>query len=113
MGGKLVSINSSALGIDKSVDIIQHIRSLPTLKDRADAVSKVQTIERAAMKQQVPQPGLVQLMDYLRSKGMKTALCTRNFEYVAQGKGGEFLLLRLNTCRSPISEYQSICLTAS
>ncbi|KKZ62922.1 hypothetical protein EMCG_02768 [[Emmonsia] crescens] len=70
----------SALGIDKSVDIIGHIRSLPTLKDRTAAITKVRDIEREAMIKQVPQPGLLELMDYVQSKGLKRALCTRNFE---------------------------------
>ncbi|RWQ93196.1 putative HAD superfamily hydrolase [Paecilomyces variotii] len=70
----------AALGIDKSVDILEHIRGLPTLKDRMKAVSKVQEIEREAMLKQQPQPGLVQLMDYIESRGMRRALCTRNFE---------------------------------
>lgn len=70
----------SALGIDKSIDIITHIRGLPTLKDRTNAVAKVQAIEREAMVKQTPQPGLVELMDYLHSKGVRRALCTRNFE---------------------------------
>ncbi|KAJ9297492.1 hypothetical protein DTO271G3_4267 [Paecilomyces variotii] len=70
----------AALGIDKSVDILEHIRGLPTLKDRMKAVSKVQAIEREAMLKQQPQPGLVQLMDYIESRGMRRALCTRNFE---------------------------------
>ncbi|EEH20763.1 hypothetical protein PABG_02994 [Paracoccidioides brasiliensis Pb03] len=69
----------SWLGIDKSVDIIGHIRRLPTLKDRTAAITKVREIEREAMVKQVPQPGLVELMDYLHSKGLKRALCTRNF----------------------------------
>ncbi|KAJ9253957.1 hypothetical protein DTO207G8_3818 [Paecilomyces variotii] len=70
----------AALGIDKSVDILEHIRGLPTLKDRMKAVSKVQAIEREAMLKQQPQPGLVKLMDYIESRGMRRALCTRNFE---------------------------------
>ena len=32
------------------------------------------------MVKQIPQPGLVKLMDYLKSRGVKRALCTRNFE---------------------------------
>jgi len=71
---------SAILGIDKSVDIISHIRSLPTLKDQASALAKIQAIEREAMVKQTPQPGLVELMDYLKSRGLKRALCTRNFE---------------------------------
>lgn len=34
------------------------------------------------MADQQPQPGLVRLMDYLKSRGLRRALCTRNFEYV-------------------------------
>jgi phosphoglycolate phosphatase-like HAD superfamily hydrolase len=34
------------------------------------------------MVDQQPQPGLVKLMDYLQSRGLRLALCTRNFEYV-------------------------------
>lgn len=64
------------------MDILTHIRGLPTLEQRTAAVAKVQAIERDAMIKQTPQPGLVPLMDYLHSKGMKRALCTRNFEYV-------------------------------
>ena len=32
------------------------------------------------MKHQKPQPGLIPLMEYLQNKGLKKALCTRNFE---------------------------------
>lgn len=34
------------------------------------------------MRAQQPQPGLVELMDYLQGRGLQRALCTRNFEYV-------------------------------
>jgi len=71
----------SALGIDKSTDILEHIRSLPTEEDRTEAVAKVQAIEREAMLAQQPQPGLVDLMDYLEKRNIRRALCTRNFEY--------------------------------
>lgn len=74
--------SSSALGIDKSVDIIGHIRSLPTQEDRTAAITRIRNIEREAMVKQVPQPGLLELMDYLQSKALKRALCTRNFEFV-------------------------------
>ncbi|OAL63177.1 HAD superfamily hydrolase [Trichophyton rubrum] len=69
-----------ALGIEKGVDIIHHIRGLPTFTARTDAIAIVRDIERKAMVKQVPQPGLVELMDYLNSKGVKRALCTRNFD---------------------------------
>ncbi|GKZ39608.1 hypothetical protein AbraIFM66950_000740 [Aspergillus brasiliensis] len=32
------------------------------------------------MESQQPQPGLVELMDFLEERGVKRALCTRNFE---------------------------------
>ncbi|KAJ5898933.1 hydrolase [Penicillium taxi] len=69
-----------ALGIDGSIDILHHIRDLPTPEDRAAAAKKVQEVERRAMKDQQAQPGLVELMDYLKSRDRKLALCTRNFQ---------------------------------
>lgn len=105
----------AALNIPRSVDILDHIRSLPdqpeealneqaqpsdtastspseamlsqsTFDDtssikspRARAVSAVQAIERRAMTQQRPQPGLQELMAYLSERGIRKALCTRNF----------------------------------
>ncbi|KAJ5972001.1 HAD-superfamily hydrolase subfamily IA variant 3 [Penicillium vulpinum] len=72
-----------ALGIDRSIDILQHIRELP-VNEQATAVSKVQAVERRAMINQQPQPGLVRLMDYLESRGLRRALCTRNFEAPVQ-----------------------------
>ncbi|KAJ5086796.1 hydrolase [Penicillium alfredii] len=74
----------AALGIDKSIDILHHIRDLPTPEERAAAVTKVQTVEQRAMLEQQPQPGLVRLMDYLESRGLRRALCTRNFEAPVQ-----------------------------
>ncbi|GES60979.1 HAD superfamily hydrolase [Aspergillus terreus] len=70
----------AALGIDKKVDILHHIRSLPTIEAQTEAANKIKAIEREAMRHQQPQPGLVELMDYLQDKGVKRALCTRNFE---------------------------------
>ncbi|KAL2857927.1 HAD-like domain-containing protein [Aspergillus pseudoustus] len=70
----------SALGISKSVDILHHIRRLPTAEKQLEASNKVKAIEREAMQHQEPQPGLVELMDYLQQRGIKRALCTRNFE---------------------------------
>ncbi|KAL4872983.1 hypothetical protein BDV12DRAFT_192918 [Aspergillus spectabilis] len=70
----------AVLGISKSVDILHHIRSLPTAEEQLEASNKVKAIEREAMNHQQPQPGLVELMDYLQGRGVKRALCTRNFE---------------------------------
>ncbi|KAF8461944.1 HAD-like domain-containing protein [Kalaharituber pfeilii] len=70
----------SALGIAKSVDILGHIHTLPTLELQEAAHTTIQAIERTAMVQMVPQRGLVDLMSYLDSRGIKKAICTRNFD---------------------------------
>ncbi|KAF4555868.1 putative haloacid dehalogenase-like hydrolase 7 [Elsinoe fawcettii] len=69
----------SALGIDKSTDILDHIHDLPEAEQPA-AHEKIEAIERRAMEQQVPQAGLVLLMEYLDRKGIKKGICTRNFD---------------------------------
>jgi phosphoglycolate phosphatase-like HAD superfamily hydrolase len=70
----------SALAIDKSTDILDHIYALPTAAEQEEAHAKIQAVERRAMELQVPQPGLVTLMEYLDKKGVKKGICTRNFE---------------------------------
>ncbi|KAL2441492.1 hypothetical protein ABEF95_015134 [Exophiala dermatitidis] len=112
----------AALGIPRSVDILDHIRSLsnepdtseqstdgkrvkppssptnpsespseeilahgtdepdpPPISPQARAVAKIRDIERHAMTSQRPQPGLKELMAYLSCRGIRKALCTRNF----------------------------------
>lgn len=81
-----------ALGIPKSVDILDHIRTLsnepddqtkaqtePPSTPRSRAVAAIQGIERRAMTSQRPQPGLQPLMAYLQRRRLQKALCTRNF----------------------------------
>ncbi|KAI9932824.1 hypothetical protein MW887_009076 [Aspergillus wentii] len=70
----------NAIGIDKNVDILHHIQRLATPEERLAAVEKIKAVEREAMLTQEPQPGLVDLMDYLHGRGLKRALCTRNIE---------------------------------
>lgn len=69
----------AALSIDKGTDILDHIYSLPDAEQK-EAQEKVRDIERTAMKKQKPQAGLVQLMEYLDSRGLKKGICTRNFD---------------------------------
>ncbi|KAL7659323.1 HAD-like protein [Aspergillus welwitschiae] len=69
-----------ALNISPKVDILHHISRLPTPESRLEATNKIKAIERTAMESQQPQPGLVELMDFLEERGVKRALCTRNFE---------------------------------
>jgi len=68
-----------ALGIPKQVDILDHIHAMPD-RDQTEAFSKIQAIEREAMEKQIPQAGLVSLMEYLDEKGIRKGICTRNFE---------------------------------
>jgi hypothetical protein len=70
----------SALGIDKSVDILDHIYALPTAAEQEKAHAKIQAVERRAMELQVPQPGLLTLMEFLDKNGVRKGICTRNFE---------------------------------
>jgi HAD superfamily hydrolase (TIGR01549 family) len=69
----------SALGIEKPTDILDHIYSLPET-EQEEAQEKIRDIERTAMKSQQPQAGLVELMEYLDSRGIKKGICTRNFD---------------------------------
>ncbi|KXT14929.1 hypothetical protein AC579_3080 [Pseudocercospora musae] len=70
-----------ALQIDNKIDILDHIHSLPE-KEQRKAFGKVQEIESRAMEKQVPQAGLVTLMEELDRHGIHKGICTRNFEYV-------------------------------
>lgn len=69
----------AALQIPKTIDILDHIASLPPTS-RPAATSAIEAIERAAMAKQAPQPGLMTLMTYLDSKSVRKAICTRNFD---------------------------------
>ncbi|KAB8248277.1 HAD-like domain-containing protein [Aspergillus flavus] len=70
-----------SLGIlHKDIDILHHISSLPTPEQQLEAADKIKAVEQEAMQTQEPQPGLVELMDYLHERGVKRALCTRNFD---------------------------------
>jgi beta-phosphoglucomutase-like phosphatase (HAD superfamily) len=68
-----------ALGIDKSVDILDHCHSLPP-DEEAAALEKIRAIEREAMVSQEPQPGIVPLMEYLETRKIPRGICTRNFD---------------------------------
>ncbi|KAF3906367.1 hypothetical protein ABW20_dc0104352 [Dactylellina cionopaga] len=75
------------LGITKGTDILDHILTLPdTIADGGEkseqeiGFEKIRAVEREAMSQMEPQEGLVELMDYLDSRGVKKAICTRNFD---------------------------------
>lgn len=76
----------AALSISKSVDILDHIRSLSSTPEVGSDTSpqqrakrEIEDIERNAMTSQTPQPGLVELMTYLDRHNLPKGLCTRNF----------------------------------
>jgi phosphoglycolate phosphatase-like HAD superfamily hydrolase len=68
-----------AIGIDKGTDILDHVHSLPPAEEAA-ALEKIRNIEREAMVSQEPQPGLLNLMEYIESKELPKGICTRNFD---------------------------------
>lgn len=70
------------LGIPKTVDILEHVCTLAVDK-QASAMESIREVERDAMVKMVPQKGLIQLMEYLQKRGVRKAICTRNFEYVS------------------------------
>lgn len=69
----------AALGITKAEDILDHIYALPQNQQEA-AHEKIQAIERQAMERQIPQAGLVSLMEFLDQNNILKGICTRNFE---------------------------------
>ncbi|KAI1372939.1 HAD-like protein [Hypoxylon crocopeplum] len=70
----------SVLQIPKSVDILEHIYSLPSPSQQESAMEAIRAIERKSMAEQVAQPGLTDLMAYLDARGVRKGICTRNFE---------------------------------
>jgi phosphoglycolate phosphatase-like HAD superfamily hydrolase len=80
----------AALRIPKSVDILHHLESLPRDQQPA-AQESIRAIESEAMKTQTPQPGLGALMSYLDSRGIRKAICTRNFDMPVQHLLSKFL----------------------
>ena len=79
-----------ALGITRTIDILEHIDTLPP-HDQTVALNKIRAIERTAMTSQTPQPGLLTLMSYLDARGIPKAICTRNFEVPVQNLLTNFL----------------------
>ncbi|KAL0942529.1 had superfamily [Colletotrichum truncatum] len=80
-----------ALKITKSVDILDHIYALPTTEAQETAMESIREIERTAMAAQVAQPGLIELMSYLDSRGVRKGICTRNFDAPVAHLLGKFL----------------------
>lgn len=81
----------SALSIPPKQDILEHVYSLPTPDAQHAAMESIRSIERTAMSSQVAQPGLVTLMEYLDSRGIRKGICTRNFDLPVQSLLSKFL----------------------
>lgn len=69
----------SAAKIPQGKDILHHIASLPS-PERENAMQAIKDVESEYMLLQTPQPGLIELMSYLTSRGVRKGLLTRNFE---------------------------------
>ena len=78
-GHPLNKKHRTAVGIPKTSDILDHIYALPQA-EQEQAMTKIRQIEGAAMLKQQPQAGLIELMEYLESRDVRKAICTRNFE---------------------------------
>lgn len=72
----------AALGIPKTVDILEHVYTL-AIDKQPSAMESIREVERDAMRKMVPQKGLIKLMEYLQKRGVRKAICTRNFEYIS------------------------------
>ncbi|KAI0134098.1 haloacid dehalogenase-like hydrolase [Xylariales sp. AK1849] len=81
----------AVLGIDKSIDILDHIYSLSPESKQEDAHESIRVIERRNMADQVPQPGLASLMAYLDTHSIPKGICTRNFDGPVQHLLTKFL----------------------
>lgn len=82
------------LGIPKSVDILEHVYSLPPgggPGGQDEAMESIRAIERAMMVEQEAQPGLGELMRYLDSRGVPKGICTRNFSAPVEHLLAKFL----------------------
>jgi phosphoglycolate phosphatase-like HAD superfamily hydrolase len=69
----------TAVEIPKEIDILDYIHVLPE-QQQQEAFTKIQAIERKAMDSQVPQAGLVTLLEFLDQNSIKKGICTRNFD---------------------------------
>ncbi|VVT44996.1 uncharacterized protein SAPINGB_P000603 [Magnusiomyces paraingens] len=72
-----------ALGIDKSLDILDYVHGLPE-DEQASAHLKLQAVEREAMVDMEATPGVQRLLDWVDSQGIPKAILTRNFPIPVQ-----------------------------
>lgn len=63
---------------DKSMDILTFIEKAPSSLEREQALQRIEAVEAKAMREMIPQPGLVPLMKYLSLKNLSKNVLTRN-----------------------------------
>lgn len=66
------------LNVPNGIDILTHLDSLPTIKDKEEAELKLRLIEEKAMIEQEPTIGLFETLQKLNKLDIKTSICTRN-----------------------------------
>ena len=74
----MFSLMRKNLNISAGQDILDHVYSLPEAEQK-EAHRKIEEVESDAMKKQIPQAGLVTLMEHLDANDIKKGICTRNF----------------------------------
>ena len=75
----------SALGIAPDADILAHVAGIEAKPAQAAAMALVERIESEAMQQMRLGAGVADLVDYLRQRGVRRAVLTRNFMCVLFG----------------------------
>lgn len=70
-----------AIGLDDtSKDILEFIDEMDDLQSKIDAENGLARVEKKAMDEMIPQPGLQEIMKYLTKKNISKNICTRNVE---------------------------------
>jgi phosphoglycolate phosphatase-like HAD superfamily hydrolase len=64
---------------NSGVDILAHVRSLPTDAQRLEAMELVREVETEAMREMVLQSGAEDLILYLEEKRVRKGILTRNY----------------------------------
>ncbi|KAG0677861.1 hypothetical protein C6P41_003113 [Kluyveromyces marxianus] len=63
---------------DPKIDILTFIEELPTAEEQAEAERKITVVEKKAMEEMEPQPGMIELFRFLKENRISKSICTRN-----------------------------------
>lgn len=64
--------------LDRSIDILTFIEELQDVEARLKAHDKIQAVEKKAMHEMLPQPGMIELFQFLQNNQVTKNICTRN-----------------------------------